>query len=41
VAFKVEMNIPIGTVKSRIFFARKKLKGMVNAQYGSLTAIRA
>lgn len=36
-----EMNIPIGTVKSRIFFARKKLKGMVNAQYGGLTAIRA
>lgn len=36
-----EMNIPIGTVKSRIFFARKKLKGMVKAQYGSLNILRA
>lgn len=36
-----EMNIPIGTVKSRIFFARKKLKGMVKAQYGSLNIRRA
>ncbi len=36
-----EMNIPMGTVKSRIFFARKKLKSMVQAQYGSLHALRA
>lgn len=36
-----EMNIPIGTVKSRIYFARKKLRAMVNAQYGSSTLARA
>lgn len=35
------MNIPIGTVKSRIFFARKKLKGMVNAHYGTTLLRRA
>jgi len=28
-----ELNIPVGTVKSRIFFARKKLKGYVNKLY--------
>ena len=30
-----DLDIPIGTVKSRIFYARKKLKAMVNTQYGS------
>lgn len=35
------MNIPIGTVKSRIFFARKKLRGMVEAQYGTISLRRA
>jgi len=35
------MNIPIGTVKSRIFFARKKLKSMVKAQYGEHILRRA
>ncbi len=29
-----KMNLPIGTVKSRIFFARKQLKGAVTAKYG-------
>lgn len=24
-----KMNIPLGTVKSRIFFARKRLQGML------------
>lgn len=28
------LDIPIGTVKSRIFFARKKLKGMIKERYG-------
>ena len=28
------MDIPMGTVKSRIFFARKKLKSMVHERYG-------
>lgn len=27
------LEIPIGTVKSRIFLARKKLKGKINARY--------
>ena len=35
------MNIPIGTVKSRIFFARKKLKGMIKQQYGTTLFRRA
>lgn len=28
------LDIPIGTVKSRIFFARKKLKAMIRERYG-------
>ena len=28
------MNIPMGTVKSRIFFARNKMKKMIEAHYG-------
>ena len=28
------MKIPIGTVKSRIFFARKKLKVLIRERYG-------
>jgi RNA polymerase sigma-70 factor (ECF subfamily) len=27
------MNLPIGTVKSRIFYARKQLKDMINLRY--------
>ncbi len=30
-----EMNLPIGTVKSRIFYARKKLKRMIKSHYGA------
>lgn len=29
-----ELNLPLGTVKSRIFFARKALKGMIGTHYG-------
>lgn len=29
-----EMNLPIGTVKSRIFFARKQLKNAITQKYG-------
>lgn len=29
-----QLDIPMGTVKSRIFFARKKLKGMIQGHYG-------
>ena len=28
-----KMNLPMGTVKSRIFYARKKLSGMVSSRY--------
>mgnify|MGYP000483120542 CR=1 FL=1 len=31
-----ELELPLGTVKSRIFFARKALKGMIKAQYGDI-----
>lgn len=36
-----QMNIPMGTVKSRIFFARKKLKSMVQERYGVVDFRRA
>lgn len=29
------MNMPVGTVKSRIFYARKQLKEMIGQQYGT------
>ncbi len=29
-----QLNVPIGTIKSRIFFARKKLQQQITAQYG-------
>ena len=29
-----KIDLPMGTVKSRIFYARKKLKGMVKSRYG-------
>jgi RNA polymerase sigma-70 factor (ECF subfamily) len=29
-----QLNLPLGTVKSRIFFARKELKGMIKKRYG-------
>ncbi len=35
------INLPIGTVKSRIFGARKKLKVMVNNRYGGIENIMA
>ncbi len=31
-----ELDLPLGTVKSRIFFARKALKNMIQAQYGDI-----
>lgn len=34
------MNLPIGTVKSRIFYARKQLKDMINQRYET-TNVRA
>ena len=29
-----EMDLPLGTVKSRIFFARKELKDLIYRKYG-------
>jgi RNA polymerase sigma-70 factor (ECF subfamily) len=29
-----ELNLPLGTVKSRIFFARKELKDKILSTYG-------
>ena len=36
-----KLNVPMGTVKSRIFYARKKLKGMCLARYGNIENLRA
>ena len=35
-----KLKLPLGTVKSRIFFARKELKQMIKRQYGDLTLVR-
>lgn len=35
-----KLRLPLGTVKSRIFFARKALKGMIHARYGTLAINR-
>jgi len=35
-----ELALPLGTVKSRIFFARKELKSRIKARYGSLENVR-
>ena len=35
-----ELMLPLGTVKSRIFFARKALKDKILAQYGDFNLVR-
>lgn len=35
-----DLNLPLGTVKSRIFFARKELKEQIQNYYGDLTTVR-
>lgn len=35
------LDVPMGTVKSRIFYARKKLKGMCKNRYGNIETLRA
>ncbi|HQW56054.1 MAG TPA: RNA polymerase sigma factor [Saprospiraceae bacterium] len=35
-----ELDLPLGTIKSRIFFARKELKKMIKDRYSSLFDIR-
>lgn len=36
-----EFELPLGTVKSRIFFARKALKEKIKEQYGDYSLVRA
>ncbi len=36
-----ELEIPLGTVKSRIFFARKELKEKILAHYGDIYTVRS
>lgn len=36
-----EFNLPLGTVKSRIFFARKALKEKIKESYGGFSLIRS
>lgn len=36
-----KVNVPIGTVKSRMFFARKKLRASIKANYGMNSFSRA
>ena len=36
-----KLELPLGTVKSRIFFARKELKSQIKGQYGNYTTIRS
>ena len=35
------LELPLGTVKSRIFFARKELKELINKRYDNMGALRA
>lgn len=35
-----ELELPLGTVKSRIFFARKELKGLINKRYDNMAILR-
>ena len=35
-----QLALPLGTIKSRIFFARKELKKQIQLQYGDLHSIR-
>ena len=36
-----QLELPLGTVKSRIFFARKELKSQIERQYGNYSTIRS
>ena len=35
-----ELDLPLGTVKSRIFFARKEMKQLINKRYDNMAKIR-
>jgi len=34
------LGLPLGTVKSRIFFARKEMKELIKARYGDINLVR-
>lgn len=36
-----QLDLPLGTVKSRIFFARKELKELIGKRYNSVAALRS
>jgi RNA polymerase sigma-70 factor (ECF subfamily) len=36
-----QFDLPLGTVKSRIFFARRELKEMIKKQYGDFSLVRS
>ena len=35
-----KLELPLGTVKSRIFFARKEMKGLINKRYDNMAVLR-
>ena len=35
-----ELDLPLGTVKSRIFFARKEMKDLINKRYDNMAQLR-
>ena len=35
-----ELDLPLGTVKSRIFFARKEMKNLINKRYDNMASLR-
>lgn len=35
-----QLHLPLGTVKSRIFFARKEMKDLIEARYGNVQLVR-
>ena len=36
-----ELDLPLGTVKSRIFFARKEMKDLINKRYDNMATLRS
>lgn len=36
----VKLELPLGTIKSRIFFARKALKAKIKSHYGDYDLVR-
>ena len=36
-----ELDLPLGTVKSQIFFARKEMKDLINKRYDNMANLRS